>query len=63
MQSHDTLQVVVYPTNDCYLGTLRLRGGGGGTKYSGFLCSLSGPTCHVLNVPNLTLHTFLDFQL
>ena len=28
--TYNTLQVVVYPTNDCYLGIIRLRWGGGG---------------------------------
>ena len=27
--TYNTLQVVVYPTNNCYLGILRLRWGGG----------------------------------
>ena len=30
--TYNTLQVVVYPTNNRYLGILRLRWGGGGAR-------------------------------
>jgi hypothetical protein len=32
--TYNTLQVVVYPTNDLYLGILRLMGGGGGGAHN-----------------------------
>jgi hypothetical protein len=32
--TYNTLQVVVYPTNDFYLGILRLRWGGGGDAHN-----------------------------
>ena len=36
--TYNTLQVILYPTNECYLGKLRLRWGGGGDVHniSGF---------------------------
>ena len=35
--TYNTLQVVVYPTNNRYLGILRLRWGGGGGKGGGVM--------------------------